>query len=89
MSRSCPSAPTSRSRSTCQHRAECPSATSSIFPGSTIGNFSTGARPSNCLMKVMRDHEAKDDGALLIGVDLEKPRRDRGAGLQRCGRRHG
>ncbi|MFW2404043.1 MAG: L-histidine N(alpha)-methyltransferase [Gammaproteobacteria bacterium] len=41
------------------------------FPGSTIGNFST--REAVDLMKVMRA-EAKDDGALLIGVDLEKPR---------------
>ena len=40
------------------------------FPGSTIGNFST--QQAIELMKVMRE-EAKDDGALLIGVDLEKP----------------
>ncbi|MBT8440905.1 MAG: L-histidine N(alpha)-methyltransferase [Gammaproteobacteria bacterium] len=40
------------------------------FPGSTIGNFSP--REAVDLMKVMRT-EAKDDGALLIGVDLEKP----------------
>ncbi len=40
------------------------------FPGSTIGNFS--AEEAVDLMKVMRG-EAKDDGALLIGVDLEKP----------------
>ena len=41
------------------------------FPGSTIGNFST--REAIELMKVMRG-QAKDDGALLIGVDIEKPR---------------
>lgn len=41
-----------------------------FFPGSTIGNFSV--RQSIDLMKVMRA-EAKDGGALLIGVDLEKP----------------
>jgi dimethylhistidine N-methyltransferase len=40
------------------------------FPGSTIGNFSTSQAID--LMKVMRE-QAKDDGALLIGVDLEKP----------------
>lgn len=39
------------------------------FPGSTIGNFAyEGALE---LLRVMR-HEAKDDGALLIGVDLQK-----------------
>ena len=41
------------------------------FPGSTIGNFST--REAIELMRVMRT-EAKDEGALLIGVDLEKPK---------------
>jgi dimethylhistidine N-methyltransferase len=40
------------------------------FPGSTIGNFSTSQAID--LMKVMRE-QAKDNGALLIGVDLEKP----------------
>jgi dimethylhistidine N-methyltransferase len=39
------------------------------FPGSTIGNFT---HPDALeLLKVMR-HEAKDSGALLIGVDLQK-----------------
>jgi dimethylhistidine N-methyltransferase len=41
-----------------------------FFPGSTIGNFST--REAIALMRVMRE-QAKDNGALLIGVDLEKP----------------
>ncbi len=41
------------------------------FPGSTIGNFSRDA--SIELLKVMRA-EAKDNGALLIGVDLDKSR---------------
>jgi len=40
-----------------------------FFPGSTIGNF-TRAEARN-LLGVMRA-EAKDDGALLIGVDLQK-----------------
>ena len=39
------------------------------FPGSTIGNFTHDAALE--LLKVMR-HEAKDNGALLIGVDLQK-----------------
>ena len=39
------------------------------FPGSTIGNF-THAHAQE-LLRVMR-LEAKDDGALLIGVDLQK-----------------
>ena len=39
------------------------------FPGSTIGNFRYDA--ALALLKVMR-HEAKDSGALLIGVDLQK-----------------
>ena len=39
------------------------------FPGSTIGNFTHDAALE--LLKVMR-HEAKEDGALLIGVDLQK-----------------
>lgn len=39
------------------------------FPGSTIGNFS--AEASLELLKVMH-HEAGKDGALLIGVDLQK-----------------
>jgi L-histidine N-alpha-methyltransferase len=39
------------------------------FPGSTIGNFSY--QQSIDLMRVMRE-EARDDGALLIGVDLIK-----------------
>lgn len=39
------------------------------FPGSTIGNFRRDAALE--LLKVMR-HEAKDRGALLIGVDLQK-----------------
>lgn len=43
-----------------------------FFPGSTIGNFSIPEAVD--LMKTMRA-EAKDDGVLLIGVDLEKPRR--------------
>jgi len=42
-----------------------------FFPGSTIGNFST--KDAVDLMRVMR-LEAKDDGALLIGFDLEKPK---------------
>lgn len=42
-----------------------------FFPGSTIGNFPTPDAVN--LMRVMRT-EAKDDGALLIGVDLEKPK---------------
>ena len=41
-----------------------------FFPGSTIGNFST--KEATDLMRVMRS-EAKDNGELLIGVDLEKP----------------
>ena len=41
------------------------------FPGSTIGNFAE--EDALQLLKVMRA-EAKDGGALLIGVDLEKPR---------------
>ncbi len=40
-----------------------------FFPGSTIGNFST--QDAVDLMRVMRI-EAKDNGALLIGFDLEK-----------------
>ncbi len=39
------------------------------FPGSTIGNFSADAGLE--LLKVMH-HEAGEDGALLIGVDLQK-----------------
>jgi dimethylhistidine N-methyltransferase len=39
------------------------------FPGSTIGNFSDDA--AHELLKVMH-HEAGEDGALLIGVDLQK-----------------
>jgi len=39
------------------------------FPGSTIGNFSAEAGLE--LLKVMH-HEAGEDGALLIGVDLQK-----------------
>lgn len=42
-----------------------------FFPGSTIGNFSTADAID--LMRVMRN-EAGNDGSLLIGVDLEKPR---------------
>jgi len=41
-----------------------------FFPGSTIGNLEIEKALS--LMRVMRE-EAKDDGALLIGVDLVKP----------------
>ena len=41
-----------------------------FFPGSTIGNFST--RDAINLLQVMRT-EARNDGALLIGIDLEKP----------------
>jgi dimethylhistidine N-methyltransferase len=41
-----------------------------FFPGSTIGNLGTAEAIS--LLQVMRQ-EAKDDGALLIGVDLTKP----------------
>jgi len=41
-----------------------------FFPGSTIGNLDADKALS--LMRVMRE-EAKDDGALLIGVDLVKP----------------
>jgi len=40
------------------------------FPGSTIGNFSN--EQAIDLLRVMRA-QAKDDGALLIGVDLVKP----------------
>ncbi len=39
------------------------------FPGSTIGNFTHDAALD--LLKVMH-HEAGEDGALLIGVDLQK-----------------
>ncbi len=39
------------------------------FPGSTIGNFTHDAALE--LLRVMH-HEAGDDGALLIGVDLQK-----------------
>jgi dimethylhistidine N-methyltransferase len=39
------------------------------FPGSTIGNFVPGA--ARALLEVMYQ-EAKEDGALLIGVDLKK-----------------
>lgn len=39
------------------------------FPGSTIGNFTHDVAGE--LLAVMR-HEARDDGALLIGVDLQK-----------------
>jgi dimethylhistidine N-methyltransferase len=41
------------------------------FPGSTIGNFSPAA--AQALLEVMYQ-EAKEDGALLIGVDLKKDR---------------
>ncbi len=40
-----------------------------FFPGSTIGNFTEDAALD--LLKVMH-HEAKEGGALLIGVDLQK-----------------
>jgi L-histidine Nalpha-methyltransferase len=39
------------------------------FPGSTIGNFTPAAALD--LLRVMH-HEAAEDGALLIGVDLKK-----------------
>ncbi len=39
------------------------------FPGSTIGNFER--EDAIDLLRVMH-HEAKEDGALLIGVDLQK-----------------
>ncbi len=39
------------------------------FPGSTIGNFTPAAALG--LLRVMH-HEAAEDGALLIGVDLKK-----------------
>jgi dimethylhistidine N-methyltransferase len=39
------------------------------FPGSTIGNLSNDA--AHDLLRVMH-HEAGEDGALLIGVDLQK-----------------
>ena len=42
-----------------------------FFPGSTIGNFSQ--QEAVDLLRVMRA-EAKDNGGLLIGVDLEKPK---------------
>lgn len=42
------------------------------FPGSTIGNFSVEA--SLALMQVMH-HEAGKNGALLIGVDLQKDKK--------------
>jgi L-histidine N-alpha-methyltransferase len=41
-----------------------------FFPGSTIGNLDADKAAS--LLQVMRE-EAKDDGALLIGVDLVQP----------------
>ncbi|HLT91070.1 MAG TPA: L-histidine N(alpha)-methyltransferase [Woeseiaceae bacterium] len=41
------------------------------FPGSTIGNFTPEAALD--LLRVMH-HEAGEDGALLIGVDLKKDR---------------
>ena len=41
------------------------------FPGSTIGNFERDVAID--LLRVMH-HEAQDDGALLIGVDLQKDR---------------
>lgn len=41
------------------------------FPGSTIGNFTPEAALD--LLRVMH-HEAAEDGALLIGVDLKKDR---------------
>jgi dimethylhistidine N-methyltransferase len=41
------------------------------FPGSTIGNFSPVA--AHRLLRVMH-HEAGDNGALLIGIDLQKDR---------------
>jgi dimethylhistidine N-methyltransferase len=40
-----------------------------FFPGSTIGNFSHTA--ANGLLRVMH-HEAGENGALLIGIDLRK-----------------
>lgn len=40
-----------------------------FFPGSTIGNFTR--EDAAALLRVMR-HEARSDGALLIGVDLVK-----------------
>ncbi len=43
-----------------------------FFPGSTIGNFMPDA--ALALLKVMRA-EAKEGGALLIGVDLKKDKR--------------
>jgi L-histidine Nalpha-methyltransferase len=42
-----------------------------FFPGSTIGNFSS--KEAINLLRVMRT-EARSDGALLIGFDLEKPK---------------
>lgn len=42
-----------------------------FFPGSTLGNFSVDEAID--LMRVMRE-QADDDGALLIGIDLAKPR---------------
>jgi len=39
------------------------------FPGSTIGNFSPAA--AHDLLRVMH-HEAGENGALLIGIDLQK-----------------
>jgi L-histidine N-alpha-methyltransferase len=41
------------------------------FPGSTIGNLAN--EQAVALLQNMR-HQAKDEGGLLIGVDLEKPR---------------
>jgi dimethylhistidine N-methyltransferase len=41
------------------------------FPGSTIGNFQNPEAVA--LLRVMRE-ESRNDGALLIGVDLEKPK---------------
>jgi dimethylhistidine N-methyltransferase len=42
-----------------------------FFPGSTIGNFSHAAAIG--LLRVMH-HEAGENGALLIGIDLQKDR---------------
>ena len=39
------------------------------FPGSTIGNFEIATAME--LLRVMH-HEAGENGALLIGVDLQK-----------------
>ena len=54
------------------------------FPGSTIGNFEHDMAME--LLRVMH-HEAGKNGALLIGVDLQKGSADHRGRLQRLRRR--